>query len=132
MKRYKVSPDGSRPHSDRAREVTLIPGDGVGPEVIGAAVSVLEATGVKLKWDRQLAGAAGIKRYGSPADFYECTDGLVRISAMEDHQWQGLIEAMASPAWAERFATVADHANTRTTPAHVTKLLGADNAWAAT
>jgi crotonobetainyl-CoA:carnitine CoA-transferase CaiB-like acyl-CoA transferase len=48
----------------------------------------------------------GAKRYGSPADFYECTDGLVRISAMEDHQWQGLVEAMASPAWAERFATV--------------------------
>jgi isocitrate dehydrogenase (NAD+) len=67
LKRYKVPPDGSRPHSDHARQITLIPGDGVGPEVIGAAVSVLEATGVKLKWDRQLAGAAGIKRYGSPA-----------------------------------------------------------------
>lgn len=48
----------------------------------------------------------GAKRYGSPADFYPCTDGLVRISAMEDHQWQGVVRAMGSPAWAERFATV--------------------------
>jgi crotonobetainyl-CoA:carnitine CoA-transferase CaiB-like acyl-CoA transferase len=48
----------------------------------------------------------GAKRYGSPADFYRCTDGLVRISAMEDHQWQGVVVAMDSPPWTERFATV--------------------------
>jgi crotonobetainyl-CoA:carnitine CoA-transferase CaiB-like acyl-CoA transferase len=52
------------------------------------------------------ASAGGAKRYGAPASFYECTDGLVRISAMEDHQWQGVVEAMGAPAWAERFATV--------------------------
>ncbi len=46
--------------------VTLIPGDGIGPEVIGAAVAVIEATGIKPVWDRQLAGAAALKRYGSP------------------------------------------------------------------
>jgi isocitrate dehydrogenase (NAD+) len=55
------------PPRDGARGVTLIAGDGVGPEVVGAAVSVVEATGVKIDWDRQFAGAAGIKRYGSPA-----------------------------------------------------------------
>ena len=52
------------------------------------------------------ATAGGAKRYGAPASFYPCLDGLVRISAMEDHQWQGLVTAMGSPAWAERFATV--------------------------
>ena len=34
-------------------------------------------------------GAIGAKRYGAPASFYRCADGLIRISAMEDHQWRG-------------------------------------------
>jgi crotonobetainyl-CoA:carnitine CoA-transferase CaiB-like acyl-CoA transferase len=45
----------------------------------------------------------GAKRYGAPASFYQCMDGLIRISAMEDHQWQGVMRAMGSPAWALRF-----------------------------
>ncbi len=66
LKRYKVPPDGA-PVREGARTVTLIPGDGVGPEVIGAAVAVVDAIGVKISWDRQTAGAAAVKRYGSPA-----------------------------------------------------------------
>ncbi len=58
---------GQPPPREGARRVTLIPGDGVGPEVIGAAVAVVEATGARIEWDRQLAGAAALKRYGSPA-----------------------------------------------------------------
>jgi isocitrate dehydrogenase (NAD+) len=54
-------------------EVTLIPGDGVGPEVIGAAVTVIEAAGVKVNWDRQLAGAAAQRRHGTPVP-----DALIR------------------------------------------------------
>jgi isocitrate dehydrogenase (NAD+) len=50
----------------RAIAATLIPGDGIGPEVIAAAVSVIEASGVKIDWDRQLAGAAAVKRFGTP------------------------------------------------------------------
>ncbi len=53
--------------------VTLIPGDGVGPEVIGAAVTVLEAAGVKIAWDRQEAGAAAVRKHGSPVP-----DSLIR------------------------------------------------------
>ncbi len=34
-----------------AYKVTLIPGDGIGPEVIQATVRILEATGVKFEWD---------------------------------------------------------------------------------
>src|ERR1700738_3153105 len=36
--------------------VTLIPGDGVGPEICDASVRVLEATGVEFEWDVQQAG----------------------------------------------------------------------------
>jgi isocitrate dehydrogenase (NAD+) len=46
--------------------VTLIPGDGVGPEICDAAVRVLEATGVQFDWDVQLAGEAVMKQHGTP------------------------------------------------------------------
>ena len=67
LKKFKVPPDGAKQSVSGARPVTLIPGDGVGPEVIGAAVTVVDATGVKIDWQHQFAGAAGMKRYGSPA-----------------------------------------------------------------
>src|SRR5579875_2108220 len=47
-----------------AYQVTLIPGDGIGPEVSGAAVRILEATGLKFDWDTQEAGAAALEKYG--------------------------------------------------------------------
>jgi isocitrate dehydrogenase (NAD+) len=47
--------------------VTQIPGDGIGPEVIGAAATVLREAGVQIRWDCHEAGAAGIKRWGTPA-----------------------------------------------------------------
>src|SRR4051794_23156879 len=46
-----------------AHDVTLIPGDGIGPEVSSAAVRILEATGVKFNWDRQEAGAEAYEKY---------------------------------------------------------------------
>jgi isocitrate dehydrogenase (NAD+) len=46
--------------------VTLIPGDGIGPEVSEATRRVLEATGVEFEWDVQDAGADVIDRYGTP------------------------------------------------------------------
>jgi len=46
--------------------VTLIPGDGIGPEVAGAMRRVIEATGVQIKWEVQEAGEATIKKYGTP------------------------------------------------------------------
>ena len=49
-----------------AVEVTLIPGDGIGPEVMAAAVKVIEASGVRVKWDIQQAGAAALKLYDDP------------------------------------------------------------------
>src|SRR3990170_5045660 len=46
--------------------VTLIPGDGIGPEVIGAARRVLEATGIKFKWDIVYAGEQVMAKTGTP------------------------------------------------------------------
>ncbi len=46
--------------------VTLIPGDGIGPEVTGAAVRVLEATGIAFKWEVEAAGATAIAEHGTP------------------------------------------------------------------
>ncbi|MCL4458642.1 MAG: isocitrate/isopropylmalate dehydrogenase family protein [Chloroflexi bacterium] len=46
--------------------VTLIPGDGTGPELVGAAKRVLEASGVSFDWDIQEAGGAVLAEYGTP------------------------------------------------------------------
>jgi isocitrate dehydrogenase (NAD+) len=46
--------------------VTLIPGDGIGPAIVDAAVRVIEATGVAFTWDRQLAGMAGVEAHANP------------------------------------------------------------------
>ena len=46
--------------------VTLIPGDGVGPEICDASVRVLEATGVEFDWDVQQAGENVMSKYGTP------------------------------------------------------------------
>ena len=46
--------------------VTLIPGDGVGPEVSEATRRVLEATGVQFDWDVQNAGLGVMEKYGTP------------------------------------------------------------------
>ena len=46
-----------------AHKVTLIPGDGIGPEVTAAAVRILEATGVKFEWESFAAGADAFAKY---------------------------------------------------------------------
>ncbi len=87
---------------DLARSGTPVHIDVSAVEATLAMGPVLEVGGVLL--DTPTAG--GANRYGAPASFYECIDGLVRISAMEDHQWRGVVTAMGSPEWADRFATV--------------------------
>ena len=47
-------------------DITLIPGDGIGPEVAEAAVRVIDATGVKINWIRCDAGADQMEKYGTP------------------------------------------------------------------
>src|SRR6266851_2123671 len=44
--------------------ITLIPGDGIGPEVTAAVVRILTVAGVEIEWDRQDAGVIAFKRFG--------------------------------------------------------------------
>lgn len=50
--------------------VTLIPGDGIGPEVTKAMVKVVEATGVNIKWEEVKAGTEVIEKYNTPIPDY--------------------------------------------------------------
>jgi isocitrate dehydrogenase (NAD+) len=47
-------------------DVTLIPGDGIGPEITAQTVKVLEATGLRFSWDEELAGMAAVEATGTP------------------------------------------------------------------
>jgi isocitrate dehydrogenase (NAD+) len=49
-----------------AYKITLIPGDGTGPEITEATRRCIEATGVKINWDVQEAGADIVEKYGTP------------------------------------------------------------------
>jgi crotonobetainyl-CoA:carnitine CoA-transferase CaiB-like acyl-CoA transferase len=86
---FDLSQDGHMVHLDlSAQEATIA----MGP-MLALAHQLLNCS-----------SAMGAKRYGAPASFYRCLDGLIRISAMEDHQWQGVVRAMGSPSWTDRFA----------------------------
>lgn len=45
--------------------ITLIPGDGIGPEIVGATVRTIEATGVEIEWETQIIGAYALEKYGT-------------------------------------------------------------------
>lgn len=53
--------------------ITLLPGDGIGPEVVDATVKVIEAAGVDVEWDRQNAGTTAFEETGQalPASVVE-------------------------------------------------------------
>ncbi|MBI4550421.1 MAG: isocitrate/isopropylmalate dehydrogenase family protein [Candidatus Omnitrophica bacterium] len=46
--------------------VTLIPGDGIGPEIAEVAKSCIEATGVQIRWEVHEAGEEAVKKFGTP------------------------------------------------------------------
>lgn len=46
--------------------ITLLPGDGIGPDITEATIRVLSATGLPFEWDRQVAGLEAIERYKDP------------------------------------------------------------------
>src|SRR5688500_16685823 len=45
--------------------ITLIPGDGIGPEVSGAVVKILDSAGLQVEWESHLAGVLALERHGS-------------------------------------------------------------------
>ncbi len=48
------------------KTVTLIPGDGIGPSIAAATVRIVDASGAGITWDEQVAGMAGVARFGDP------------------------------------------------------------------
>ncbi len=46
--------------------ITLLPGDGIGPEIAAATKRVLAAAGASVEWEEQLAGAVAVEKYGVP------------------------------------------------------------------
>ncbi len=46
-------------------KITLIPGDGIGPEIISATVQVIEATGIEVDWETQIIGAQALEKFGT-------------------------------------------------------------------
>jgi isocitrate dehydrogenase (NAD+) len=50
----------------KKHKITLIPGDGIGPEVTGAAISVMRAAGVQFEWESFVVGAEALSRFGDP------------------------------------------------------------------
>ena len=49
-----------------SHRITLIPGDGTGPEIVEATRRAIEATGVRIEWDRQEIGVPAIAKFGTP------------------------------------------------------------------
>ncbi len=47
-----------------AHTITLIPGDGIGPEVSAAVVRIIEAAGVEVRWETHYAGAQALEKFG--------------------------------------------------------------------
>jgi len=58
---------------------TLIPGDGIGPEITEATLKALDALGAPFVWDRQVAGAAGVTACGDPLP-QACLDSIRKTS----------------------------------------------------
>src|SRR6476646_5595768 len=47
-------------------KITLLPGDGIGPEVTASVVSIIECAGVDVEWEKFFVGAEAIARFGDP------------------------------------------------------------------
>ena len=52
--------------NQQPHRVTLIPGDGIGPEIVQSAKSVIECTGVRIEWEEMRAGQCAIPECGHP------------------------------------------------------------------
>jgi isocitrate dehydrogenase (NAD+) len=57
--------------------ITLIPGDGIGPEVTNAVVKILETAGLEVDWELHAAGLLAVEQYGDPLPT-ALTDSILR------------------------------------------------------
>src|ERR1044071_5912821 len=58
-------------------KLTLLPGDGIGPEVTASVVSILECAGVDIEWEKYFVGSEAISRFGDPLP-QEVLDSIIR------------------------------------------------------
>jgi isocitrate dehydrogenase (NAD+) len=47
-------------------KITLLPGDGIGPEVTASVVQIIECAGVDVEWEKYVVGAEALSRFGDP------------------------------------------------------------------
>ena len=57
--------------------ITLIPGDGIGPEITSAVVKIVETAGLDVEWESHLAGVSAIEKHGAPLST-ELLDSIAR------------------------------------------------------
>ncbi len=87
-------------------KITLLPGDGIGPEVVGAAVEVMkvaaEKFNVSLKFNEQLVGGCSYDKFGMPLTddtLSACYDSdAVLLGAVGGHKWESLPQNMKPEA----------------------------------
>jgi isocitrate dehydrogenase (NAD+) len=60
-----------------AHRITLIAGDGIGPEISSAVVKILETAGLDVEWESYAAGATALERHGSTLPV-ELLDSITR------------------------------------------------------
>src|SRR5437870_1085911 len=58
-------------------KITLLPGDGIGPEVTASVVAIIECTGVKVDWETYFVGSEALARFGDPLP-REVLDSILR------------------------------------------------------
>jgi len=58
-------------------KITLLPGDGIGPEVTASVVSIIECAGVDVEWEKYFVGSEAIARFGDPLP-KEVLDSILR------------------------------------------------------
>jgi len=58
-------------------KITLLPGDGIGPEVTASVVSIIECAGVDVEWENYFVGSEAIARFGDPLP-KEVLDSILR------------------------------------------------------
>jgi isocitrate dehydrogenase (NAD+) len=58
-------------------QITLIPGDGIGPEVAASVVRIIEASGVDIQWETHYAGAQALEKFGETLP-KELLDSILR------------------------------------------------------
>ena len=64
--------------------ITLIPGDGIGPEIAANVVRIIEASGVDIEWETHYAGAQALEKFGENA-----AAGLARFDPAKQGCAQG-------------------------------------------